>query len=335
MQTEPRVSIALATYDGARFLAPLLDSLLRQSLPVSEIVVSDDASRDDTPAILRRYSREHPTLHLSENPGNLGFIANFERAIRACSGDLILLCDQDDVWFPQKVAAMTQAFAGNPAAGLVFCNARVTDAAMRPTGQEVYAGSRFGPDVGFDTMLRGGRHLPLGCTMGFHRRLVDLAIPFPSKSLWGHDHWIALLSAATTPVLYLSEPLMAYRRHAHSAGSSHWLDRTLFRKLARLWKNLSADAYARDALRWRVLAERLAAIQGQSVARPVDPIRLEHSLKRLGTLLEFSDRRAAMWALPRRERLACIRELHAEGRYAACARGLRTVLKDLLCLAKG
>src|SRR3712207_5989304 len=98
------LSVALCTYDGARYLPEQLESLARQRRLPDELVVCDDGSADDTVDVVRRFADRAPfAVRLSLNPQNLGFVKNFEQAIRLCRGDLIALADQDDVWHPQKL----------------------------------------------------------------------------------------------------------------------------------------------------------------------------------------------------------------------------------------
>lgn len=92
----------MATYNGANYLAPLLDSLFQQTLLPTEVVVVDDCSKDSTIAILEKYAKKYPIKGYKNNT-NLGVNKNFEKAVSLCSGDYILLCDQDDVWFPNNI----------------------------------------------------------------------------------------------------------------------------------------------------------------------------------------------------------------------------------------
>jgi len=99
------LSIALATYNGERYIGEQLDSILRQTRLPDELVVFDDASVDATQAIVLDFARHAPfPVRFQVNSVRLGSTRNFEMAIRACGGDIIFLCDQDDVWYPDKIA---------------------------------------------------------------------------------------------------------------------------------------------------------------------------------------------------------------------------------------
>lgn len=99
-----KISVALATYNGSRYLREQLDSLAQQTLLPSELVVSDDGSTDDTLQILREFAQSAPfPVRILEKQGNLGFADNFLFCASQCQEDLIAFCDQDDVWMPEKL----------------------------------------------------------------------------------------------------------------------------------------------------------------------------------------------------------------------------------------
>src|ERR1700751_1590888 len=95
-----RVSIALAVYNGERFIAEQLESLANQTRLPDELIVSDDASTDQTVELIREFAaRASFPVRLLLNDENVGCTRNFDRALRECNGDIIFLCDHDDVWY--------------------------------------------------------------------------------------------------------------------------------------------------------------------------------------------------------------------------------------------
>lgn len=107
-------SVALCTYNGEKYLKEQLESILQQSIAVNEIIVCDDNSTDQTFAILEKYQSQYPhLLSIYRNEKNLGYVKNFEKAIMLCSGDLIFLCDQDDIWYKNKVESVEKVFVEN------------------------------------------------------------------------------------------------------------------------------------------------------------------------------------------------------------------------------
>src|SRR5688500_9557164 len=110
MTDTPAISIAMATYSGAKEVTAKLGRLVGQTLPPTEMVICDDCSTDDTVARIKSFTEEHPHLiRFYQNSQRLGFVANFERAISFCCGDLIALSDQDDVWLPTKLEKIVMA----------------------------------------------------------------------------------------------------------------------------------------------------------------------------------------------------------------------------------
>lgn len=117
----PKVSIAMCTYNGQRFLAQQLQSFLDQTVQPDELVVCDDVSSDDSVAVVEAFAARAPfAVRVFRNPQNLGYIRNFEQAIAQCTGGLVFLCDQDDVWDPRKIEKLRDVFVAEPQVGLVL-----------------------------------------------------------------------------------------------------------------------------------------------------------------------------------------------------------------------
>ena len=221
-------SVALCTYNGQRFLAEQLASIAAQTRLPNELVVVDDASTDRTLQILHSFSRSAPfPTRVLELPVNIGSRGAFERCIRATQGDLVALCDQDDVWYSDKLETMTEVFVSNTDVGLVFSDADVIDArgarqgyTAWATDQVAFRGNRradFSAETAFTMLLEG--NLVTGAAAAFRGRYRDLVLPFPSLDSsdgpWKlHDGWIAVLLAAVCRVWPEDRALLAYRLHA-------------------------------------------------------------------------------------------------------------------------
>ena len=215
-----RISVAMCTYNGAEFLPAQLESIAQQTRPPDEIIVCDDASTDDTRAVLQSLARSSPvpvSLYFSDE--NAGSVKNFERAIGLCTGDVIALSDQDDVWRAGKLQHIQQSFDSNPTAGLVFSDAEIVDKNLNALGKRMW------DEVGFDAhkqkLIRSGRSLEVliygwtvtGATMAFRSNFMKLALPVPTNIAMIHDGWIALAIAAVADVAFIDEPLVQYRQH--------------------------------------------------------------------------------------------------------------------------
>lgn len=129
------ISVALCTYNGEEFLPKQLDSIKQQTKPIHELVVCDDGSRDATIEILEKFRKSvnFPVI-IHQNSSNLGSSKNFEQCLQKCSGEIIFLCDQDDVWMPNKVEIMTTYFQANSHHDAVFSNAQIIDQRGLKTG---------------------------------------------------------------------------------------------------------------------------------------------------------------------------------------------------------
>lgn len=227
-----RVSVALTTYNGQRFLLQQLDSLLAQTRRPDEVVVCDDASSDDTWALLETYAAQHPELKIHRNPVSLGVDRNFLQAMALCSGTYLMLCDQDDVWLPEKIERSL--------AGMRTLEAQVKAAGKDPLKTPLAVSSRalpvdehgqpFAPlqprqrtDSRWTWTLLG--HASQGCTLLLNRALVDEALSWPQpdptqlldpetgKPVVYFDWTIGLAAALQGEKLDLDEVLMHYRIH--------------------------------------------------------------------------------------------------------------------------
>ena len=135
MTAGARISIAMATYNGARFVREQLDSFSAQTRLPDELVVTDDCSTDDTVRVVEEFARTAPfavTVH--RNPKNLGYAPNFEKALAMCTGDIVFLSDQDDVWFPEKIARVIRYFEKEPCTQVVINDALLVDEQLNSTG---------------------------------------------------------------------------------------------------------------------------------------------------------------------------------------------------------
>src|SRR5258708_2267565 len=129
-----RVSVVMATYNGASFIQDQLDSLAKQDLLPDELVISDDGSTDDTLDIVVAFAQQAPfPVHVHRNETRLGYRSNFMRAAGLARSDLIAFCDQDDIWDPRKLKICAAAF-DDPEVLLVYHNARIVTADGRPVG---------------------------------------------------------------------------------------------------------------------------------------------------------------------------------------------------------
>ncbi|MGD0288889.1 MAG: glycosyltransferase [Candidatus Binataceae bacterium] len=223
MSAESEISIAMAVYNGERFILEQLKSLAHQTHLPDEMVISDDCSTDRTVGIITEFALHAPfSIKVLTNDKNVGCTKNYERAIRDCSGDIIFLCDCDDVWYPQKIATMEQAFNTQPKAGVAICDADLVDERARPLGQRLWENRAFTLPRALEKISAGrsfNRSIPCyGPCIAFRARYKSLVLPLPdgpSFRLAGQDTFITwcIVGAGAAGIALVNEPLLAYRQH--------------------------------------------------------------------------------------------------------------------------
>lgn len=215
-------SIAVCTYNGERFLQEQLDSLLAQTQLPDQIIIRDDVSSDRTVEILRAFMPSARLLgievDLQINSRNLGYRRNFDGALRACTGDIIFLCDQDDVWFPGKLTLFCDTFEKRPGLLALHSDATLIDEQGRILPDTLFNSLHHTRDEvqkmhrgsGFEVMLK--RNLMTGAAMALRRSVLSYALPLP-ESAWVPDAWIGILAAMVGEVDSLETRLIGYRIH--------------------------------------------------------------------------------------------------------------------------
>ncbi len=199
------ISVALAAYKGEKYIEAQIRSILPQLSYGDEIIVSDDRPGGMTEKIVKRIAAEDSRVLWVEGKSK-GVVSNFVNAIRYCKGDKIFLCDQDDVWLPDKVKRVMEAF--DEGYDLVLHNAYITDGDLNITDYSFFEkrGSKKG-------VLRNiFKNSYMGCCMAFDRKLLKKIMPMP-RSIPMHDQWIGILAEIYGKVKFLDLPLIYYRVH--------------------------------------------------------------------------------------------------------------------------
>lgn len=216
-------SVALCTFNGSEFLSKQLESIKQQTMPIHEMVVCDDGSSDETLAILDRFSKQVSfPIHVYQNPQNLGSSKNFEKCLALCQGDIIFLCDQDDVWMPEKVERTIQYLQEHPEHEAVFSNATIIDQAGFPTGKTSFEQIEFTAEVqekwssggAFRILLKG--YIVTGAALAIKKRALANIMPVPNitKELI-HDGWIAMNLSIQNQIGFTNTCLIQYREHSN------------------------------------------------------------------------------------------------------------------------
>jgi len=246
----PKVSVCMAAYQGERYIAAQLRSILEQLSEDDEVIVVDDRSSDRTRDEVR--SLDDPRVQLVEHRTNHGIAQTFQQALSQTTGSVIFLSDQDDLWAPGKVAMVLEAFERNPDVKVVVTDAALIDEGGNHLGVSYYSSRGRFRSVVVSNLFRNKY---LGCLMAFRSELLAKILPFPRDC--GdvlHDFWIGVVNSVTSGnTYYIDQPLVWYRRHSGNvtAGKLSWT-----RKFRTRWRLLKAVMrfWIKDRLGRRIAA---------------------------------------------------------------------------------
>lgn len=236
-----QVEILVATFNGAPYLPAQMESLLHQQTSASvRILIGDDGSTDATGSIIADFCVRHPgTIQaLGCGPGR-GAAANFGRLLDSSRADYVFLCDQDDIWDADKVESSLQLMRdaerahGKATPLLVFSDLRVVDRDLNLVAQSFWRYQNLdGHAVSLLSLVM--QNVVTGCTCLLNRALLSRALPLPDSVLM-HDHWLALVAAATGRLLVLPRPTVSYRQHGgNEVGARAWSMRYVLRRARQL-----------------------------------------------------------------------------------------------------
>lgn len=322
------VSIALCTYNGEEFLAEQLRSIAAQSRLPDKLVICDDCSTDATLQIAEQFAETAPfPVTIIENESNLGSTKNFEKAILLASGDLIFLCDQDDVWVESKIELMTDRFSLDSELALLFSDAELVGHDLNPLGRNLWdmvfppdERRRFLNEDPFEVML--WQNTVTGAAMAFRSRFREKIIPVPVIPGLIHDGWIAIALANIAKIGFIDKPLVRYRQHERQQLGVGVLETD---RLTRFGHSIAIS---------ELEIERLTAMSGLIDSSQLFENRRgnglieRYSRKRLDMIEHYRNRKDLSASLPTR-----IVEIYRElltGRYGRYSNGMLSVAKDLI-----
>lgn len=205
------ISVCIATYNGALYIKEQLDSILTQLGEEDEVIISDDASSDETLAEVESFNDKrirvlHHTPYAQSRFSVDKTTHNFENALREAKGDYIFLSDQDDIWLPNKVSVTLDALQ---TADLVVHDCQMVSTKRQPILPSYFKYIR----VHTGALQNAIRCTYLGCCMAFRKEVLSLALPFPATCV-AHDQWIGIIAAIKFKTILIHQPLILYRRHS-------------------------------------------------------------------------------------------------------------------------
>jgi len=227
-QQLPLVSIAMCTYNGEKYLARQIESILRQTYKNIELIVVDDGSIDQTVDIIKSYQKNDLRIKLFQNDVNLGFNKNFEKAVSLCLGTYIAISDQDDIWLEQKIERL---LAGINDSLMVYANSGYIDENDNILGTFILDKNHENYNHYKNILLA---NFVTGHTLLFRREALDLLLPIPQKSFY--DWWFGFVMLYEGKLTYCNEVLTYYRVHRQSViktiEGEFEVSRKQFRKIA-------------------------------------------------------------------------------------------------------
>ncbi len=204
---QPLISIAMCTYNGERFLAAQIDSILNQTWKNLELVIVDDCSTDGTVAIAEERGQKDHRIRIYKNAQNLGINQNFSRALSLCQGELIAPCDQDDIWHHDKLMHLQNQLGDYV---MAYCDSDLMNADGSPMNMRI--SDRLHMYQGNQPAVFAFWNCISGHAMLFKRTLLEQALPIPPVKF--HDWWLAFWAATVGEIKYVDEALVQYRQHA-------------------------------------------------------------------------------------------------------------------------
>lgn len=211
MENKIRCSVAMATYNGEKYIAEQIDSILDNLSKNDELIISDDGSTDNTINIIKKYQEEDERIKLINGPKQ-GVKQNFANSIKKCKGKYIFLCDQDDVWTKNKINKVLDIFDKEKCLVVVH-NAHIVDNKLNCIGQTFFEFRNSGSGI----LKNIWKNTYIGCCMAFNSCLKEKILPIPNN-IEMHDQWIGLIAEKYGKSIFIDECLIKYRRHGNNVS---------------------------------------------------------------------------------------------------------------------
>lgn len=240
---KPTISVVMASFNGEKFIARQIDSVLSQSYTRLELIIVDDGSSDQTAAIVNQYVIQDERVHFYPSNQNMGLVKNFERGLKLSKGEFIILADQDDLFQDDKIEKQLTTLMDSANADMVISDLELIDEADNRLSGSMWQFQGIHPEKKASFKRLCVDNYATGCSMMFSRELLKSAIPFPSQ-LKIHDQWLALLAVRRSGggIEVIREPLTRYRQHQDNvigAKSSKHLN----------WFNLCSKLFSLNGLK--------------------------------------------------------------------------------------
>jgi len=321
-----KTSVAICTYNGERFISTQIQSILDQTQKIDEIVICDDVSIDKTKEILDKFAAENSSIKLFFNSQNLGFVKNFETAIKRCSGDIIFLADQDDIWLNTKVEKMIEKFQKNPDCYYVFSDAaafsdeeKLSYTLWDSVNFNLQKQSKFRSGLQKELLIR--ESFVYGAVLAFRAEFKQYL--FPVSAHFYHDNWIVLILNFLHKKAgsFISEPLIKYRIHTSQSIGLPTHKKVL--RFLRDFNNLRQDHKDVFNKKLNMLTDLKEHLEKNEILAEQDRCFLEE-------MIFFLQQRNKMYDVSRAKRLGIIRDLYAGNFYKRYSTSNLIAIKDVI-----
>ena len=304
------IDILMAAYNGERFIAEQIESLLAQTFQDFRLIIRDDGSSDNTPAIIENYEQKYPGKIeiINDDVVCKSPTKNFMQLLKHAEADYVMFCDQDDVWLPYKVQItldyMKRAEREKPDLPvLVFTGLNVVDAELKSL--DIFMALGIPQDrLGMTQLLLA--NCASGCTEMLNRRLYE-GIGGYSEYINIHDHWAALYAAGCGEIRNVPMALILYRQHSNNAiGAGIHTRKSSVRwgggagRLLRILSKVKLLVNPKEFLQWLYVSRQ----SFYKTSKPFKFFRSRYSSAMHPDKLQELDNFLKLWGDDRLERLA-------------------------------
>lgn len=271
-----KVSVAICSYNGEKFIEEQLESIIDQTRKVDEIILGDDNSSDHTVLLAEEVLKMSGINYkIIKNEKNLGVTKNFSNIMQFCTGDIVFTADQDDVWRINKVELVLDYFKQNPECVLVFSNGIVTDENLNPIG-DLWESVNFTNDKRrmfktekyFDVLF--SNNVVTGAAMAVRQCLINEILPLSTDINILHDYWFALNAPLYGKIGMIDSPLFYYRQHGENVvGVQNNLIIHKIQRWIKAVRNMQGDSMTR--IQW----SKMFYLHAETIASKTDKNRIK------------------------------------------------------------
>lgn len=289
-----KISIAIATYNGEKYVEKQMLSLVEQSRPADEVIIVDDCSKDNTSEIVKKFIKERNLSNWKFVVGeeNVGYKRNFYNAVSLTTGDIIFLCDQDDIWCKDKLEIMEKVFEKEPSIKALNTSFNFIDGDDKPFSVNQKRGKSNNNLIKKKIRDNSLEKIPLnlicsynispGCTMAFTKEVKDIYLNRTKCSIV-HDWEINFIAACLDGLYFFNKPLINYRIHTSNAiglseitgngnGENKLSYSVRLKKAEKMWDYIKSFEIYKDLSNAKVMQEqkrfvnrRLSALKNKNL----------------------------------------------------------------------